>query len=318
VAGVRAALGAAAALALLAAPAQAADDPAGLAEAVADEVVHVDSAARERVSVVEAGRLRRRIVDRAIGRIKVFVVAPAAARRAGGIAALTNGVAQRLELRGALIGVAGNDVWVVTSYPPQRALAAVREAMGGRAGRRLAPALARAVDGVARVDPGPSADAGVPAGAPPTSPPPGDDVAGDFLDDVGDTIRTVFFAVGAAIVLVLLIPLVVWGLRARRRRAEGAEDLALDREAARDELVAIGEILRELDVDVEAPGDPAARDALAKAIDLYDRADRDVAKADIRRRLDRAEISLGKARSAAVIARRRLSGSSGASGPATE
>ena len=124
----------------------------------------------------------------------------------------------------------------------------------------------------------------------------------DFIDALGDTVTVV----ALVIVLLLLVPLVVRAVRARRRRAESAEDLAADCRRARDELVAIGEVLRRLDVDV--PGiDQGGRDALARALDLYDQADRELAKADTRRRLQRAQVTLGEARAHAEVARRTLS-----------
>ena len=46
----------------------------------------------------------------------------------------------------------------------------------------------------------------------------------------------------------------------------------------------------------------------AQALELYDRADRELRKAGTRRRLDSARATLNSAHSQAVIARRRLSG----------
>lgn len=298
------------------AAARASDSPADLAAAVTSEVVHVDPRARGRVSVAEAGELRVRIAQRDPGRIKILVVPPVAAERSGGTATLANVIAQRARLRGALILVAGPDVRVSTSYDSGPAVAAVQEAMAGPFRRRIAGDLIAAIDGIARVDPGSAAGAGGPGGS--------DDLGfGDFLDDVGHAFKVVLFGVGGVLVLLLLTPLVIYGLRARRRRAEGAEELAARRADAREELVAVGSVLRELDLDAEMPGaDPAGREALGAAIELYNRADRALAKATTPRRLERARTTLYAARDQAELARGRLttlppsqlSNSSGGSG----
>jgi hypothetical protein len=118
------------------------------------------------------------------------------------------------------------------------------------------------------------------------------------------------FVILAIFALIVLIPLTVWAVRARRRRADSAEGMEIDRERAKQDLVDLGDMLRELDeVDVEVPGiDPDGKEALARALELYDRADRELRKASTRRRLDAARTTLNSARSQAVIARRRLSG----------
>ncbi|HEV2814110.1 MAG TPA: hypothetical protein VGW10_12730 [Solirubrobacteraceae bacterium] len=281
----------------------ASDDPVQLAQAVKNEVVHVDPRSDGRLSPAEAGALRIQIAREALGRIKIVIVPPEAARRHGGVAPLANAIAQVGELRGALIVVAGSDVWLTTSYPSGAALAAVQKAMAGPYRKRIAADLEEAVAGVARADPGPSAEGG-PGGAGGVT----DDFGvGDFLDDVGNTLKIVLFGVGGVIAIVLLTPLVIYGLRERRRRAEGADELAADRARARDDLIAVGEILRELDVDPDMPGiDTEGREALAQAIELYGRADRELAKATTRRRLDRARVTLNSARSQADVAHRRL------------
>ena len=63
--------------------------------------------------------------------------------------------------------------------------------------------------------------------------------------------------------------------RGRRRRREIAEQVADLRRAARDDLVALGDDVRAIDVDVEMPGvDPAAREDLSTALARYDQAER--------------------------------------------
>jgi hypothetical protein len=298
-----AAAAAAVALAALPAAAGASDDPARLAEAVERDVVHVDPRVRERLTAAEASRLRVRIARRDAGRIRVLVVPRVAAARNGGLRRLADDVAVRTGLGGALIAVAGPNAWIATTYDSGPALSAVQRAMQGRSGERLAPGLLRAVDGIAGVDPGPAGD----VVAAPAPAPAGDGGVGEVVEDVGNAIRVVVWGIGGAIALAILTPLAVFAVRARRRRAESAEDLEVARQAAREELVAVGEILRELDLDAEMPSaDAGGRDALGRAIDLYDRAGRELQRADTHRRLRRAHRTVARAREEAHLARRRL------------
>jgi hypothetical protein len=293
---------------LLAAPtARGSDNPKELADAVASQIVHVDERAKGRVSQREAGDLRLRITRRDVGRIKILVVPPETAERNGGLVSLTSTVAKMIDLRGALLTVAGPDVRVTTSYDSGPAVTAVQEAMSGRFKKRIAGDLEEAVDALARVDPGAEAE----------GPAPGDlgdigEEANDFLDDIGDTLKTVLFAFIAIVAFLVLVPFLIWGYRARRRRADDQEGLQIAREKARQDLVDVGGTLRELDaVDVDAPGiDPAGRDALSRALELYDQADRELKRANTRRRVDQARTTLNTAISQATIARRRLMGES--------
>src|SRR3954454_13719438 len=64
-------------------------------------------------------------------------------------------------------------------------------------------------------------------------------------------------------------------LSRRRRRREQADELAEVKENTRDDLVALGEDIRALDLDVQMPNaDPAARETSPRAVDPYDRANR--------------------------------------------
>ena len=61
----------------------------------------------------------------------------------------------------------------------------------------------------------------------------------------------------------------------RRRRREQVDELAEVKENTRDDLVALGEDIRALDLDVQMPNaDPAAKEDYARAVDAYDRANR--------------------------------------------
>ena len=62
-------------------------------------------------------------------------------------------------------------------------------------------------------------------------------------------------------------------LRIRRRRRDEAEVLAEERDAFRKEVVALGDQIRELDLDVSMPdADPQGRAAYERALAVYDEA----------------------------------------------
>ena len=64
-------------------------------------------------------------------------------------------------------------------------------------------------------------------------------------------------------------------LSRRRRRRAAAAELAEVKDNTRDDLVALGDDIRALDLDVEMPGlDPAVREDYARAVEAYDRANR--------------------------------------------
>src|SRR3954469_15547777 len=141
---------------VLAAPARADDDATRLAAALRQDPVHVDPGARGRLSARAAGQVRLRIVHRDIGRIRVAVVSQATKQRAGGLDALANAIAARLQRPGTLLLVAGRDWWLNTSYAPGRVIASAQKAAKGHPGLRRQ--LIAAVDAIAAADPGPAAD----------------------------------------------------------------------------------------------------------------------------------------------------------------
>ena len=140
----------AAALAVPAAAA-AAPDYGTIAAEVERNVVWVHPRAARALDAGEAGRLRLRILDKDIGRIKIAVLPAALAREAGGMQDLANGIDRELGAAGALIVAAGDGLWAVTSWPEQGRVSAVLRRAAGRSDtfRRLA----YAVDGIAAVDP---------------------------------------------------------------------------------------------------------------------------------------------------------------------
>ena len=108
---------------LTAAPAHAASPAETAGRSLEGDPVYVHPGAADRLTVPEQGKVRLEIVRSAIGRIKIAVVPAAVAARAGGVGPFANEIDRTLHVRGALIVAAGNDYWVVTSYPQSDAAA---------------------------------------------------------------------------------------------------------------------------------------------------------------------------------------------------
>jgi hypothetical protein len=245
-----------------------------VADALGDDPVYVAPAVSGLLTVAQRGRLRVRIGKRDPGRVQVAVVPERSARRAGGLNELANAVDQAMPgRRGALVLTTGSAFHVITSHSVVNpTLAALRSAVESNRAKGLAAQLLAAVDGIAEVDPGSTADLGGPV---PASP------AADTLDDVGDSFRLGVLIVAGAIALPFLLGAVALLLFWRRRHAaaEDREEITLG--DARDELVALGEEIRSLDLDVDMPGvSQRGRDDYERALGLYDRANKLLAGRD--------------------------------------
>lgn len=99
------------------------------------------------------------------------------------------------------------------------------------------------------------------------------------------------------------------GLFALRRRRRQAQDLAEVREAAEEDLVALGEDIRALDLDVELPdADPRAREDYARALSAYERASAGFRRARRPEDLEPVSSALEEGRYDMVSAKARLEG----------
>src|SRR4051794_19216178 len=298
-----------AALALVAPASAYADDADRLAAAVRDDPVHVAASQRARLSAAGAGQVRVRIARKDAGRIKVAVVSSAAARRSGGLDALANAVAARLQRPGTLVLIAGPHWWLNTSFPPGGVVAAVREATAEEHGLRRE--LLAAVDGIASADPGPRADpADAGASVPATGPGPAPQtITIPGLDTVAEGAKTGLELAGVALLAAVLAVVLFFVVRARRRRHDAEEVLADMLAEARAAHVAVGESLTDLDLTEEMPG--AAEEgkaSYARALELYDQADQALQAADNPRRARRAAELVAAARAEVDRAQELLSG----------
>ncbi len=225
-----------------------------------------------RLPPADQGRVRIAIAEKAIGRVKIAVVPERMARQEGGAEGLAKSIDQTLQAPGALIVVAGPAFHVITSHPRSEAtVAALRTAVTSRNADRLAAQLIDAVDGIARVDPGPGEDLRAPPGGPGTGVPAPQ--ADDFLDGIKDAFRLGVLIVAGAVALPFLLGAIYLLLRVRQRATREEEVLESGEQAARRELVGLGDGIRSLDLDTSMPA--ANRGGLAayeQALSHYDQA----------------------------------------------
>jgi hypothetical protein len=276
--------------------------PEQVARALERDPVFSADGADPGLSQEEAGKIRIRIVERDIGRIKVAVVSEADARAQGGSAGFANAVDRDLHIRGTLLVSAGTSIHMVVSHPAvDRTIQAVRDAVEAKKDDGLGEQLLEAVTRIAVVDPGPSGDGGGEGGG--ISDPAVGKEAQKFLGAVKLAVLLVALAIALPFVLGALWIL----LRIRRRRIEERDALAEDRDAARDGLVALGDQIRELDLDESMPdADPQGRAAYEKALADYERADAAMVGRPTRAKLGRAAQALAEGRAAMQEAARLL------------
>jgi hypothetical protein len=232
--------------------------------------VYSERGAEPGLSQAGRGDLAVQIARQDTGRIKIAVVPSSVADAAGGTGPLANAIAGQLSSKGNLIVVAGSSAYLVTSYPQvEPAKAALSKGFEDTQGEPLEKQLSAGVEGIAKADPGPSSDVGRQAMPDATGVPE----FKDATDSVVSTVKLVLLIVGIAIALPFVIGAGWLLLRARRRRRDEAELLAEERDGFRDEMVALGDQIRELDLDVSMPNaDPAGRAEYERAVEIYDHA----------------------------------------------
>ena len=297
-----------AAAAALLAPASASAQPGAIAERLQGDPVYVHPRARPALSASEAGRVRIRIAQKDIGRIRIAVVPASMVRRAGGLSAFANAVDARLRRKGNLIFAAGPAGWhIITSYPQaDSARAALEGAVKENADRGLAAQLLDGVDRIAEADPGPSQDLGQPTA------PRGIHID-STVDETADKVLGFVTVVFVLIALAVTAPFVFLGLwlfmRWRRERKDQAEALGDDRAAAREDLITLGDELRALDLDVSMPQAAVeGRAAYERALLEYERANTAFPQANNMRRLAKVKRMVADGRREVEAARKLLDG----------
>jgi hypothetical protein len=274
-----------------------------IARKVENDIVYVDRKARPKVSTAEAGQIRLQIVKKAPGRIKIAVLPESKVEDEGGVSGLGAAIARDLEPKGALLVVAGDGRFVLTSYPQSnQAGTAVDEAFnkGGDRGKQLLSA----VNGLAAADPGRSADVADGSGGSTSSGVPDDfdDQTDSIFDSVNDAIRTTTLII-AAFFIIPLLALIIWiALWVRRHRKDTAGDVDFAQEQLRNELIALGDEIRAIEVDTQLDGaNPLGVADYEAAVQQYDRANFALERSDQNQRY------LGEARAALKEGQRRMS-----------
>ena len=226
-----------------------------IAQSLATDPVYVDDDAENAISDADEQALQQRIAQRNAGPMYIAVVSGSLRDRAGGDATtVASEIARRLNREGVYAVVAGNQF------------------RAGNVGRGLdrgvAPELATTAIEQQR-------DAGVAA------------TLTEFVDLVGEarqnggasTVDHQAPGTGGGFSLALLGLLAAVGgflfFRARRQRTrQREEEVAELKETARDDLVALGDDIRALDLDVQMPGvDEEAKTHYATALDRYEQAE---------------------------------------------
>jgi hypothetical protein len=231
------------------------DTLAEAAAALRSNPVYVDPRAERAISAAEARRLRERISAADAGPLYLAILPESAADAAGGdpdqaIASL----ARRVDEPGTYVGLIGDALRAgATSrriLPRGEAGRLAADALRDRGDAGTLPVLLHLVDRIGRARA---------------------DVAGGGSNERGG-------GGGGSSLLVLLLLLGVPALllmrSRRRRRRQEEQELAELKEFARDDIIALGQDIRELDIDIEMPGTPpGAKADYARAVERYDAAD---------------------------------------------
>ena len=275
-----------------AAPAAAQSPATGSAvdEAVASltaDPVYVARDAEPSLSEAERDSVRRAIRESDAGPVYIAVVAPDAVNQAGGDpAALLREIATTVRRPGTYVLAAGTELRAASTLLERgRAGRLAEAAVSARQGDGLAAVLRDLIDRVAEErsaarDGGRESGGGIP---------------------------------GWLLLTLIGVPAALFGLRAFRRGRERREAYAAEldevRDAARQDVVALGDDIRALDLDVEMPGvDGATRDDYSRALTAYERASQALDRA--READDFAVVteSVEEGRYAIVAAKARLEG----------
>ena len=233
----------------------------------------------------DADKLRARISDADAGPIYIAILPEDAALETGGDEGqLLRAIGTELQRSGTYAVVVGDELragatGTGTPFDEGVVPAVANEAVRASGGEGAAAVLLDFVDGLAEEASGGGGDAASSLSLLPV-------------------LLVIALAVGAFVVV-----------RGRRRRQREEQELEEVREVAMDDLVALGDDLRALDLDVEMPGaDPRAKQDYVRALESYERATAGLDRA--RRPEDLREVTeaLEQGRFAMASAKARLEG----------
>jgi hypothetical protein len=265
------------------------------AAALRSNPVYVHPRAERAISDTEARRLRERITAADAGPLYLAILPGSAADAAGGdpdqaMASL----ARRVNEPGTYVGLIGGALRAgATSeriLPQGRAGRLAADALREHRDDGTMPVLLNLVDRIGRA----RADAGS-----------GGSGSGGGGGDGGGS--------GLFLLALLGIPAALMFVGSRRRRRRQAQleerELAELKEFTRDDVIALGQDIRDLDIDVEMPNTPpAARDDYARALERYEEADTAWEQASRPEDLERVASLLEDGRHAIASTRARIEG----------
>ena len=233
---------------LVAAPAQAGEILDRTAACLQKTPVCVDAEARGVLSDSAARDLTDQIEQQRAGPLFIAVVPAEAASETGGDPeSFITSLEQRIGTPGTYAAIVGNSFRVDSDDP--RIEQAADLAFQEHSGDGPEAVLSDLVDRAASDDPSSSQPGGAPAG------------------------ETSLLAPLLILGVLLLVLFAFYGNQRRSRRREEAEQLEEVKRVARDDLVALGDDIRSLDLDIEMPNaDPTAKQEYSRAVDLYKQA----------------------------------------------
>jgi hypothetical protein len=280
----------------LAAPASAGPWVDRTAGSLRDDPLYVNASARPTLTAPEAEQVRARL---AIAGTPVFVaVLPGQARReAGGdVNRLAGQVAAAVGRPGTYLVVAGGQEGAGSDT-----LAKGVAATQARAAFGQHPELAAATtDFIGRAE---KAAGRPPATTPPPQPPPGE-------DPDGNTVLVVVLAIAGVVTVAVLLALTLEN-RSQRRTVRVGNELSEAKAVSQEDLTALGDDLRGLDVDLQAgeAGNPQAVSQYTKAYEYLERAEQEFEQAKTPEDLARVSTALESGRFAMASARAMFEGS---------
>jgi MYXO-CTERM domain-containing protein len=248
--------------------------------------VYVDPSAEQAISDDEAEDLRAQILERDAGPLYIAILPADAANESGGDpASALREIAGAVGEPGVYAGVVGDAFRAGTvgpQLPPGRAGELARAALEDHRPDGAAAVLEDFVGRVGRA----RADA----------------QSGSSGEDEGGGFPWVLAALGAG-------ALALFGVSRRRRIRQAEAEFAEVKSAARDEVIALGEEIRALDLDVEMPGvDPDAKRHYGLAVERYQEAEQALEGARRPEQLRPVSELLEEGRWAMLAARAKLAG----------
>ena len=277
-------------LLVAAAPAHAQGTLSEAARALDTDPVYVDPDAERALTDAEVGRLRDAIREQEAGPLYLVVLPQSAADEAGGDPSnALREIAQELREPGTYAGVIGDSFRAGSVGVDVPASELARESLDARATEGTVAVLSDFIErvGEARTGSGGSSGGGG-----------GSEGGGGFP----------WF-----LVLLIGLPLAALGLSARRRRKREQEyeraQLEEVKQVAREDLVALGDDIRALDLDVELPdADPEGKQHYNQAVERYTEAEQALDRAQRPEDIEPVTSALEEGRWAMVAAKEELAG----------